>query len=384
MGITANIYMKRILILANNIGGLYKFRKELVETLLEQGNQIYISVPDGSFRIPFEQMGCIFIDTPIDRRGTDPLADLKLMLGYRRVIKEIKPAVVLTYTIKPNIYGGLACRYLRVPYIANITGMGSAINQGGMFTRFILSLLKNALGGATCVFFQNDMNRRFFMRRNLLTVPSRLIPGSGVNLSEHCLEEYPEEEPLNFLFMGRVMKEKGVDELMAAAEVIRQRYPQTAFHILGSCEEEYSTRLQNLQERQIICYHGFQKDVQSYLRSCHAVVMPSYHEGMSNVLLEAAATGRPVLASDIPGCREAFDEGISGFGFRPQDTTALIEALEKFITLPYEKKKLLGLAGRTKMEKEYDRQLVIDAYVEEIEKLEQRGVLKRGFIPKNS
>jgi glycosyltransferase involved in cell wall biosynthesis len=361
--------MQKVLILANNMGGLYKFRRELLEALLERGQEVYISVPDGNFRTPLEEMGCHFILTPIDRRGTDPVADLKLMLRYRRLIRSLEPGVVLTYTIKPNIYGGLVCRYLRQPYIANITGMGSAINQGGMFTRFILSLFKIALSGAACVFFQNEMNRSFFVEKGLVGDKHRMIPGSGVNLAEHRLEEYPEGEDLNFLFMGRVMQDKGVDELFAAAQTIRAKYPGTSFHILGSCEERYQERLRDLEQRQVISYHGFQQNVHGYLKACHAVVMPSYHEGMSNVLLEAAATGRPVLASAIPGCQEAFDEGVSGLGFAPQDTKALIAALERFIALPQAARREMGLQGRAKVERQFDRQQVIASYLQEIDRI---------------
>lgn len=360
--------MSKILILANHGGGLYKFRRELLADLVAQGNQVYLSLPDGDYSPLLRQMGCFFIDTPIDRRGINPWTDLKLMLGYKKLFDRIKPDVVLTYTIKPNSYGGLICRLMNIPYIANITGMGSSINRVGPFRRITLALLKTSLKKATCVFFQNEMNRQFFLQNQIVTAHNRLICGSGVNLAEHCLEDYPGDAKIDLLFIGRVMKEKGIDEYIGAAAAIKARFPLTNFHIVGPCEEEYEADLKHLQELNILDYHGVQRDVHGFYKACHAVVLPSYHEGMSNVLLEAAATGRPVLASDIPGCRETFAEGISGYGFEPGNCEALINAIEKFINLPHPDKQQMGLAGRAKVEREFNRQAVVNSYLEEINK----------------
>lgn len=361
--------MAKILILANNDIGLFKFRKEIIEALLGHGHEVYISLPDGDLIPKFQALGCNYIETPISRRGTNPITDFKLLLKYRAIIKNLMPDVALTYTIKPNVYGGLACKAGRIPYITNITGLGSAVGNGGLIQKITLFLYKNSLKRAACVFFQNQTNRQYFLDKKILTGNNRLIPGSGVNLTYHCLEDYPGDENLKFLFIGRVMKEKGIDEYLHAAEIIKGKYPSTEFHIVGFCEEEYETKLSQLQTRGIIAFHGLQNDVHSFIKICHAIILPTYHEGMSNVLLEAASSGRPVLASDIPGCRETFDEGVSGYGFAAKNTEDLINTLEKFIRLPYKDKKQMGLAARAKMEREFDRQLVIDSYVEEINKI---------------
>jgi len=359
------LLMATILILANNDGGLYKFRKELIQQLLKK-HEVYISLPYGDFVPKLQALGCKYIETSISRRGTNPITDFKLLLKYIGIIKKTMPDVALTYTIKPNVYGGFACRAARLPYIANITGLGSAVENGGLMQRITLFLYNISLKKASCVFFQNQMNWQYFRDKKIATTHDRLIPGSGVNLSYHCLEDYPRDARLNFLFIGRMMKEKGIDEYVAAAETIKGIYPYTEFHIVGSCEEEYEEQLNQLQERNIVTFHGLQDDVHSFIRSCHAVILPSYHEGMANVLLEAASSGRPVIASDIPGCRETFDEGISGYGFEVRNTEALINTVEQFIQLPYEDKKKMGLAGRKKMEREFDRSVVINAYMEEI------------------
>jgi glycosyltransferase involved in cell wall biosynthesis len=362
--------MTKILILANNDVGLYKFRKELIESLLDQGYEVYISLPAGYYVEKLCHMGCVFFDTPIDRRGTNPITDLKLIFYYKTLIKNIKPDVLLTYTIKPNVYGGIASKSTNTPYLANVTGIGTSINNKGLIQKITLTLYKFGLKKAACVFFQNELNRQLFIDKHIVNGKTKLIPGSGVNLNYHCFEDYPDSDDIiKFLFIGRIMKDKGIDELLEAAQKIKGMYPNVQFDLVGYCEENYTKRLSDFENRGIIKYHGQQDDVHSFIKGAHAIIHPSYHEGMANVLLEAASTGRPVLASNIPGCRETFDEGVSGYGFEVKNTAALVNTIEKFIQLPYENKKQMGIAGRAKVECEFDRQIVIDSYMEEINRL---------------
>ena len=373
--------MTKILILANNDVGLYRFRKELIESLLDQGYEVYISLPAGYYVEKLCHMGCVFFDTPIDRRGTNPITDLKLIFYYKTLIKNIKPDVVLTYTIKPNVYGGIACKSSNTPYIANVTGLGTSIENGGLLQKTTLALYANSLRKAACVFFQNETNRQFFIDKHIVTGKTRLIPGSGVNLKYHCFEEYPDSDNIiKFLFIGRIMKDKGIDELLEAAQKVKCMYPNVQFDLVGYCEENYTKRLSDFENRGIIKYHGQQDDVHSFIKGAHAIIHPSYHEGMANVLLEAASTGRPVLASNIPGCRETFDEGVSGYGFEVKNTAALVNTIEKFIRLPYKNKKQMGIAGRAKVECEFDRQIVIDSYMEEINKILNMYQRKAGTV----
>jgi galacturonosyltransferase len=213
-----------------------------------------------------------------------------------------------------------------------------------------------------------------FIVNNIVKRKVRVLPGSGVNLIEHKFEDYPEsEENIHFLFIGRIMKDKGIDELLEAARRIKQKYPNVHFELIGFCEEGYEDKLQELMNLGIIKYHGLQDDVHSFIKNSHAVILPSYHEGMSNALLEAATTGRPVIASKITGCKETFDDGISGLGFEVKNVDSLENTIIKFIELPLEKKRAMGLAGRRKMEKEFNRQIVVLAYIEEIEKLKKNS-----------
>ncbi|MBT2642213.1 glycosyltransferase family 4 protein [Bacillus sp. ISL-41] len=359
----------KILILANFGMGLYNFRRELLEALINQKNEVYISLPDDEYVPKLISLGCKFIDTPLDRRGTNPVKDFQLMLQYVHIIEKIKPDIVLTYTIKPNVYGGLACRMTSTPYITNITGLGTSIENAGVIQKITLNLYKSGLKSASCLFFQNETNEKFFLSKKIAKGKTRLVPGSGVNLDFHCFEEYPEGEDIRFLFIGRIMKAKGIDELLLAIQAVKQNYPNAHFDLIGHCEENYLQQLTELEEQGFLKYHGQQSDIHSFIKNSHATLLPSHHEGTANVLLESASTGRPVLASRIPGCRETFDENISGLGFEVRSVDSLVDAIIYFINLPYDQKKAMGLAGRKKMERDYDRNLVINAYLEEITNL---------------
>lgn len=355
----------RILILANNDIGLYKFRMELLNNLTES-NDVYICLPKGEFIPEFQKLGCNFLNCPLlDRHGTNPIQEIKLLMFYKKVVSEINPNIIFTYTIKPNIYGGIVCARKNITYAANITGLGTAIENTGILQKITLLLYKYALRKAKKVFFQNVENLNFMLNHNIVKSDYDLLPGSGVNLSVHKYKDYPcNIGEIVLLFVGRLMRDKGIEELIEAAKRMQLKKINLRFIAVGAYEDDYSRRLKELDADKYIELVGHQINVDEWIEKAHALVHPSYHEGMANVLLEAAACGRPVLASDIPGCRETFDEGISGFGFKPKDVNSLCEAIEKFIALPYEKKVEMGRAGRAKMEKEFDRNIVVEKYME--------------------
>lgn len=359
-----------ILVLTNNIGGLHSFRKEVVEAIIDADYEVYISNPDNDERVKyFEDIGCRIIKTDFNRRGMNPLADFNLMLTYRNLIKKIKPKAVLTYTIKPNVYGGMACRITGTPQIANVTGLGDAIENGGWLQKLTVSLYKIGIAKAKKIFFQNQANREFCLELGVADEQSTLLPGSGVNLQHHFYQEYPEDGIIKFLFIARLLKDKGTDEFFEMANTIKNRHPQTEFQILGGIEGKYQQQLDELVSNEIVKHLGTTSDVRPYLAKVHCTIMPSYHEGMSNVNLESAANGRPVITTNVPGCRETVDDEITGYIVEAKNAASLIEAVEKFIALPYEQKVLMGQEGRKKVEREFDRNIVVNAYLKEIEKI---------------
>lgn len=361
---------KTLLILANDISGLYLFRRELVQELLKD-RRVIINAPDSEMVKKFIEMGCKFLPCSyLDRRGTNPFKDLSLLKHYSSVLKQEQPDVVLTYTIKPTAYGGLMCGLQKVPYISNITGLGTSIENGGLLAFISTSLYKAGLRKAECVFFQNETNRKLFLGKRIVKGKTKLVPGSGVNLQQHCVEPYPDEsEGIRFLFVGRIMKDKGVGELIEAFKNIYSRYSNVSIDVVGPQEEDYTEAFSSAGE--FLHYLGAQTEMHQFYKICHCVVLPSYHEGTANVMLEASATARPVITTTVPGCRETFDEGITGFGCEARNAESLVTAIEKFLKLTQEERKWMGLAARAKMEREYDRSLVIKAYKEEIELIEK-------------
>lgn len=354
---------KKILILANSAGGLCDFRDQFLDKLAMK-HTVAVSVPDDVKKEELEARGFQVYKTPINRRGINPIEDLKLCLSYGKLMKQVKPDMVITYTIKPNIYGGVCAAVRRIPCIATITGLGGAFDKRGPLLWLVIFLYRLGLRGDACIFFQNEENRDIFRKYGIHGKKDRLVMGSGVNLSRHQYEPYPQGEETHFLFMGRVMKERGILEYLEAAK--RLHSDTVFFDIMGYCDEDYEDMLDELEKQGIIRQIGFQTEVAPYLAAASAVVIASFHEGMSNALLEAAATGRPVIASRISGCREAYEEGITGFGFTPGHADELIEAMKKFLALSTEERAQMGRAGRKKMEAEFDREKIAAAYMEEV------------------
>ena len=359
--------MKKILILANNDIGLYNFRKELLERLLKENYKVYISLPMGDRVKEMEEMGCHYIETEINRHGMNPFQDLKLLLYYKKIMKECKPDYILGYTIKPNIYGAIAARSKKVPFIANITGLGSAVENESIVQKILIMLYKFAFRDVKKVFFQNTANMQFFESKKIAIGKYGLLPGSGVNLEKYEIQPYPECPKYHFLFISRIMKEKGIDQYLEAAQKIREKYQNTEFHICGFCEEEYEEKLQKLQKEGAITYHGLINNVSEFLKEIHCVVHPTYYpEGLSNVLLEACASGRPIITTNRPGCREVVEDGRNGFVVEERNADDLFHKIEQFILLSDEDKKNMGVFGRKKVENEFNREIVIEAYMKEI------------------
>lgn len=356
--------MKRILILANFDVGLYKFRKELIQELLNRGNEVYISLPDGELVRNLEKMGCKFVNTAVDRRGINPKTDAKLMFFYHKLIKKLHPDMVITYTIKPNIYGGLMCRLLHVPYVVNITGLGTAFQSESKVKKLVTFLYKIALKKAKVVFFENIENRNTMLDLHIVNQDKTcVLNGAGVNLEEYSFCEYPTDGETRFLFIGRVMKEKGVDELFEVAKKIKSEYENAYFDIVGPMEDNYKEQIDELVGKGIIEYYGYQEDVKPFIERCHCFVLPSYHEGMANTLLEAGAIGRPLITSRIHGCMEAVEEGKSGLLCKREDSNDLYRVIKIFLEKDYDQRKEMGKAGRRKMGELFDKKKVVEKTV---------------------
>ena len=363
----------RILIFANNVGGLVSFRRELLEALRKNNEEVFCCVPAGDAIEAVKALGCRFVPIEMDRHGTNPFQELKLLSSYRKILKAIKPDIVFTYTIKCNAYGGMACSMMKIPYVANITGLGTAIENGGIMQKVSLFLYKAGLRKAQKVFFQNTENRDFMLAHGAVRGAYDMLPGSGVNLDKYTVCPYPAGETVDFIFVARIMKEKGIDQYLEAAKYITEKYPQTRFHICGTCEPEYAGNLEELHEKGVVIYHGAVSDMEKIYAMASCTVHPTYYpEGMSNVLLESCACGRPIITTDRSGCREIVDNGVNGFIVRQRDSQDLIEKIEKFLALSWDDRRIMGLAGRAKVEKEFSRAIVVERYMEEVQRIYEK------------
>ncbi|MFQ6844162.1 MAG: sugar transferase [Lachnospiraceae bacterium] len=363
----SNSEKKKVLFLVNHDVVIYNFRLELVERLLDDGYEVHISSPYGERIDELKELGAIFHEINMDRHGMNPISEGKLLLNYRKLLAEVKPDIILGYTIKPNIYGAMAASEKNIPFVANITGLGTAVENPGMSQKLMVLLYKIAFRKVQKVFFQNKENQQFFIAHNIAIGKQGLLPGSGVNLTRFAVEDYPKDDIVRFAFISRIMKEKGIDQYLDAAKFIKEKYPNTEFHVCGFCEKEYEGKLNEYNDNGTVIYHGMIHDVAGFLENMNCVVHPTYYpEGLSNVLLEASACGRPIITTDRSGCMEVVDDGINGYMIPQKNSEKLIEAIDRFMNLSYEEKRGMGLAARKKVEENFDRSIVVEAYMREI------------------
>jgi len=355
----------KFLVITNHSYMFWQFRKELIEELLKLG-EVVISVPFGEHIEDFEALGCRMVDTAVDRRGINPFKDIKLYRAYRNLLKQEKPDMVITYSIKPNVYGGYACRKMDIPYCVNVQGLGTAFQKPGL-AQMVTIMYRTALKKAKTVFFENEGNANIFIDKNIID-KSRitLLDGAGINLEKYRFCDYPKNEKLHFLYLGRIMREKGMDELFASVRTLKNEGLDFVLDLVGFFEDEYKEQVEALVQDGIAVFHGFQKNPLPFYEKADCVVLPSYHEGMSNVLLEAASVGRPLITSDIHGCREAVVPQESGLLCKVKDTASLTDEMRRFCALDHETRKAMGERGRQLMEEKFEKSKVVGATMKAI------------------
>ena len=357
----------RILIATNHSYMFYRFRKELVEALMQE-HEVILSTPFVGHEDDLQAMCLRCIDIEIDRRSINPFKDMKLLKTYRKMLDEIQPDLVITYSIKPNVYMGSACKAKGIPYVTNVQGLGTAFEKP-VLSNVVSVMYRSALRKAKTVFFENEENAQFFLHKTIISAQQmKVLPGAGINLDEYPYVPMQDDGVCSFLFVGRIMKEKGVDEFFAAAKTIKAEFGEmVAFDVVGFYEDAYKETVDQLVADGVINFHSFQTDVHPFYEAADCVVLPSYHEGMSNVLLEGAATGRALITSDIPGCREAVEDGVSGYLCPARDADALYEAMQRFVDLPENCRGELGRRGRERMEQRFSKTAVVAETIKHLE-----------------
>lgn len=360
----------KILILANHYNTLRIFRRELIKKLVESGYDVVLSFPecDEENKATLVSYGARVVFTNFERRGTNPIKDFSLLRKYKKLIKSEAPDKVVTYTIKCNIYGGLACRSLKVEHYANVTGLGSTFQNQSLIRKFVSLLYKVALKKTIRVFFENEGNKSTLVDDGIINSSKCVVlPGAGVNLDDFCATPYPyKQDVLNFLFIGRIMQEKGVDELFSVIKRLNGNNYKCHFDFIGWYEDNYKDTVETMERDGLLSFHGFQNNVKPFIEKAHCIVHPSWHEGMSNTLLEASAMCRPIITSNIHGCKEAVVDGKNGYLFEVKNSESLYNAIEKFISLTGQERVEMGKFGREIMRDRFDKKHVVQLTLNEI------------------
>jgi glycosyltransferase involved in cell wall biosynthesis len=359
----------RILLTVNRTWNLYNFRLAVMRALLEEGHEVVCLAPDDETRLALESLGCRHIHLPMDNKGLSPLRDLALLVRFVRVFRRERPDVVLGYTIKNNLYGAMAARLVGTPFVPNVTGLGTAFLGGALMAAVARLLYRLAFSGVPVVFFQNEDDRDLFLEASLVRPgQARLLPGSGIDLAQFVPAPLPGRgDEVVFLLVARLLRDKGVGEFVEAARVVHRRFPAARFQLLGAVGDENRTAFDRATvdgwvAAGVVEYLGTTQDVRPFLREADCVVLPSYREGTPRTLLEAAAMARPLVATDVPGCRAVAIEGETGLLCRARDAADLARALERMIELGPEGRRRLGAGARRLVEERFDEQRVVAAY----------------------
>lgn len=361
-----------IVLTVNMTWNILNFRMPVVEALLARGDRVTVLAPHDDTVSELEMRGVTCVDLQIDAKGVNPLSDMALVRRMRRHFADLKPDCILSYTIKNNVFGAMAARPLGIPFIPNVSGLGTAFLSGSLMRRVAEGLYRRAFAPLHTVFFQNDEDAALFLERGLVTAAqSHVLPGSGIDLDHFAPVPLP-PEPLTFLLIARLLKDKGVLEFVAAARQLKATHPEVRFQLLGAADAVNRSAI----DRQtvdawvaegVVEYLGTLPDVRPAIAAATCIVLPSYREGAPRTLIEGAAMGRPLIATDVPGCRIVVDHDTNGYLVPVRDADALAAAMKDFAEQPTQARQQMGDLGRRKMEMEFDKQLVVDAYLSAID-----------------
>jgi glycosyltransferase involved in cell wall biosynthesis len=367
----------RLVAAANSLWNLQNFRGGLLRQLHTHGFALTLAAPAHGEDATAGDIPARISHLRMDSHGLSIARDLRLLAAMIALLRRERPAALLSWTAKPNIYGALAARAARVPALPNVSGLGTAFIRGGPLEVLLSALYRVAFAACPAVFFQNAEDARLFVARRLVRPEQvRLIPGSGVDLSRFAPQPLPPEEgSLRLLFVGRLLGDKGLRELAAAAGILHGQGAPVRFQLLGSAGAGNRSAVPRAEldswiAEGLVEHLGEAADVRPFLAQAHAVILPSYREGLPRSLLEAAAVGRPLLASDVPGCRDVVEHGRNGFLFPVRDADGLAAAIRSFLRLTREQRLVMSRNARQTAEQRFDEQLVIDAYLRELSALE--------------
>lgn len=366
---------RTIVLSANSDWNIANFRTGLIRALRGAGYEPAVLAPfDPAADRRMRELDVERIEVKIDRSGINPLADLRLLSEYRKLLKRLRPAAYLGYTIKPNIYGSMAAASLGIPAIPNVSGLGTAFIRAGPLQQIVTRLYRMAFRRAPAVFFQNGEDRQLFVDRHIVRADqAQVLPGSGVDLKRFAPAPVMDGPPV-FLLVGRLLRDKGVIEFLEAARQLRVVLPDARFQLLGPIDDGNRTAVARVEldhwaAEGVVEYLGTTDDVRPFIAAATAVVLPSYREGLPRSLLEAAAMARPLIAADVPGCRDVVEDGVNGYLCAVRDANSLASAMLRLAGLPGERRLAMGEAARRTVQERFSEKLVLTAYLDTLARL---------------
>lgn len=364
-----------VLMTVNAAWNIWNFRKPVVQALLDGGHKVTVLAPPDNFVDHLKLLGCAFIPLDMNAKGLNPFDEWKLLGQFKQVFEQQKPDIILSYTIKNNTFGALAAKSLGIPFVPNVSGLGTGFLSGGALQFAVEQLYRRAYRNLPVVLFQNEDDRNLFMSRRLVTADQAgLLPGSGIDLEHFQATDFPRNEAPIFLMIARLLRDKGVLELVEAARQIKAGCPEVRFQLLGAVGAANRTAIsaetvESWVKDGVVEYLGTTSDVRPVIAASTCVVLPSYREGAPRTLIEAAAMARPLIATDVPGCRAVVDHETTGFLCAARDANSLAVAMRRFLDLSPDQQSDMGRAGRAKMEQEYDQKLIVESYADAIYEL---------------
>lgn len=368
----------KIIVSSNSAWNLANFRKPVIEALVAAGHEVIAAAPVDGHEARLDALGATFRPLKMRATGTSPQEDLRLLLDYISLIQAERADLFLGFTAKPNIYGSLAARIAGVPVVATISGLGSAFLKGGALGWLLLRLYRAALAKSQMVFFQNETDRSMFIARGIVRSDrAGIVAGSGVDLDHFAAAPFETRDDIRFLLIARLLFDKGIAEYVEAARLVRALHPSARFQLLGGPGGDNPSAVPDADlarwaDDDIVEILGVRDDVRPEIAAADCVVLPSYREGLSRSLLEAAAMGRPLVASDVPGCREVINDGVTGLLCEVRSAQSLAAKMARIAAMSAADRRAMGAAGRLKVAAEYNQKLVADAY------LDQAGRVARG------
>ena len=362
-----------VLLVANTDWNLTNFRLGLIRELQAQGYRVSAAAAARRhFRI-LRREGVRYHDLVLDGKTRNPFKDFLLLCRLYWLYRAVRPDVVLHFTIKPNIYGSLACALLGIPVVNNVTGLGIVFAKKGLVSRIVRLLYRIAFDRASRTFFQNSSDLNLFLRHGIVDGKrAGKLPGSGVDTRTFSPQEKRQDGPLVFLLVARMIWQKGIEEFVRASELVRADHPGTEFRLAGELGVNNPSaipedRIRQWERTGLIRYLGFSEDIRQVIGEADCVILPSYYpEGVPRTLLEAASMAVPIITTDTPGCRDAVDDGVNGFLCRPRDAQDLARKMALIIGMSPAQRLQMGRAGRAKMRREFDESIVVQKYLEAI------------------